>query len=169
GLYYVPPADGMTRTMALLDWLELLPLPLLFLVALLCGFAAGALVFVAVRLAVHLLRIAPTQPLPIRDALIGSLSAMFALLVSFSAGGIWSDAIEARAGVQREANSIENVSAIAWTLPHEFRDAIHNDMLRYARRTVQRDWPAMRRRADVNETMFDRSNSPLVAMITHTS
>jgi hypothetical protein len=149
--------------------LELLPLPQLFLVAVLCGFAAGALVLVAVRLTVRLLRVAPSQPLPIRDALIGSLSAMFALMVAFSAAGIWSDAIQARAAVQREANSIENVIAIAWGFPEEFRDAIHNDMLRYARRTVQRDWPAMRRRADVNETMFDRSNSPLVAMMTRTS
>ena len=155
--------------MALLGWLEFLPLPQLFLVTILCGFATGVLVLIAVRVSVHLLGIAPIQPLPVRDALIGSLSAMFALMVAFSAAGIWSDAIQARAAVQREANSIENIIALAWSFPEGFRDEIHKEMLRNARRTVQSDWPAMRRRTDVNETMFDRSNSPLVALITRIS
>jgi hypothetical protein len=155
--------------MILLDFLEALPLPLLFLVTIVCGLAAGTLVLVAVRVTVHLLGIAPTQSLPIRDALIGSLSAMFALMVAFSAAGIWSDAIQARGAVQREANSIENIVAIGWSFPKDFREDVHNEMLRYARRTIQRDWPAMRRRAGLNETLFDRSNSPLVALITRAS
>src|SRR5262249_31014059 len=95
---------------------------------------------------VHLLKIGRTRPLPIRDALISSLSAMFALMVAFSAAGIWSDAIQARGAVQREANSIENVVAIASSFPEEFREEVHREILRYARRAVQRDWPAMRRR-----------------------
>ena len=95
------------------------------------------------------LGIAPTQSLPIRDALIGSLSAMFALMVAFSAAGSWSDAVQARAAVQREANSIENIIAIAWSFPNEFRDQVHNEILRYARRVVEKDWPAMRHRAEV--------------------
>jgi hypothetical protein len=53
--------------------------------------------------------------------------------------------------------------------PEEFRNDVHDEMLRHARRTVQRDWPAMRRRAGLNEALFDRSNSPLVALITRTS
>jgi len=141
----------------------------LFLVTIIGGAAAGALVLVTVRVTVRVLGSAPTQSLPIRDALIGSLSAMFALMVAFSAAGIWSDAVQARAAVQREANSIENVFAIAWSFPDEFREHVHNEILRYARRVVQSDWPAMRRRAGVNETLFDRSNSPLVALITRTS
>lgn len=155
--------------MILLDWLESLPLSQLLLVTTICGAAAGALVLVAVRVTVHVLGIAPTQSLPIRDALIGSLSAMFALMVAFSAAGSWSDALQARAAVQREANSIENIIAIAWSFPNEFRDQVHNEILRYARRVVEKDWPAMRHRAEVNETLFDRSNSPLVALITRTS
>jgi len=155
--------------MILLDFLESLPLPLLFLVTIICGIAAGALVLVAVRVTVHLLGIGPTQSLPIRDALIGSLSAMFALMVAFSAAGIWSDAIQARGAVQREANSIENIVAIAWSFPKDFQDEVHNEMLRYGRRVVQRDWPAMRRRAGLNETLLDRSNSPLVALIARVS
>ncbi len=153
----------------LLDLLESLPIARLFLVTIIGGVAAGALVLVTVRVTVRVLGIAPTQPLPIRDALISSLSAMFALMVAFSAAGIWSDAVQARAAVQREANSIETVFAIAWSFPDEFREQVHNEILRYARRVVQSDWPAMRRRVGGNETLFDRSNSPLVALITRTS
>jgi Protein of unknown function (DUF4239) len=155
--------------MVLLNFLESLPLLLLFLVTIICGLAAGALVLVAVRVTVRLLGLDPSNALPIRDALIGSLSAMFALMVAFSAAGIWSDAIQARSAVQREANSIENIFAIAWSFPEEFREQVHDEMLRSTRRTIQRDWPAMQRRAGLNETLFDRSNSPLVALITLTS
>jgi hypothetical protein len=155
--------------MIFLDFLESLPLPQLFLFTIICGLAFGSLVFVGVRGTVRLLRIGRTRPLPIRDALISSLSAMFALMVAFSAAGIWSDAIQARGAVQREANAIENVVAIASSFPDEFREEVHSEILRYARRAVQRDWPAMRRRADVNETLFDRSNSPIGALITRTS
>jgi hypothetical protein len=155
--------------MALLDFLESLPLLKLFLLTIICGLALGALVLVGVRGTVRLLRIGRTRPLPIRDALISSLSAMFALMVAFSAAGIWSDAIQARGAVQREANSIENIVAIASSFPDEFRDEVHGEILRYGRRVVERDWPAMRRRTEVNETLFERSNSPLVALITRTS
>jgi hypothetical protein len=150
----------------MLDVLESLPLLPLFLVTIICGFAAGALVLIAVRVTVHLLDLDSSHPLPIRDALISSLSAMFALMVAFSAAGIWTDAVQARAAVQREANSIENIVAIAWSFPGEFRDKVHDEMLRHARRTIQRDWPAMRRRVGLNEILLDRSNSPLVALIT---
>ena len=84
---------------------------------------------------------------------------MFALMVAFSAAGIWSDAIQARGAVQREANSIENVVAIASSFPDEFREEVRREILLYARRTVQRDWPAMRRRAEVSETLFDRGRT----------
>ena len=155
--------------MIFLDYLESLPLPQLFLFTIACGLAFGTLVLFAVRGTVRFLRIGRTRPLPIRDALISSLSAMFALMVAFSAAGIWSDAIQARGAVQREANSIENIVAIASSFPEELREEVHSEILRYARRAVQRDWLAMRRRAEVNETLFDRSNSPLVGLITRIS
>ena len=168
-LCYLPRPFALLYAMIFLDFLESLPLPQLFLFTVISGLAFGALVLVGVRGTVRLLGIAPTQELPIRDALIGSLSAMFALMVAFSAAGIWSDAIQARGAVQREANSIENVVAIASSFPDEFREEVHSEILRYARRAVQRDWPAMRRRVEVNETLFDRSNSPIGALITRTS
>src|SRR5262249_21706720 len=132
--------------MILLDLLESLPPLQLFLLTVICGLALGALMLVGVSGTVRVLRIGRTRPLPIRDALISSLSAMFALMVAFSAAGIWSDAIQARGAVQREANSIENIVAIASSFPDEFREEVHREILRYARRAGQRDWPAMRRR-----------------------
>jgi hypothetical protein len=151
--------------MILLNFLELLPLPQLFFMTLVCGVGVGAVVLIAVRLTVRLMGVASTRPLLIRDALISSLSAMFALMVAFSAAGIWSDAIQARSAVQREANAIENIVALSSNFPDGLRAEVHTEILRYARRAVQSDWPAMRRRADVNETLYDRSNSPLVALI----
>jgi hypothetical protein len=92
--------------MIFLDFLESLPLPQLFLLTIICGLTLGALVLVGVRGTVRLLRLGRTRPLPIRDALISSSSAMFALMVAFSAAGIWSDAIQARGAVQREGSRI---------------------------------------------------------------
>jgi hypothetical protein len=87
-------------------------------------------------------------------------------MVAFSAAGIWNDAIQARAAVQREANAIENVIALSSNLPDALREEVYSNVLQYARRTIDSDWPAMRRRAGVNEILYDRTHSPLVAMIT---
>jgi hypothetical protein len=155
--------------MSLLDFFELLPLPALFIATFALGAVVGAVVLVAVRTTVRLLGIAPTQALPVRDALISSLSAIFALMVAFSAAGIWNDSVQARAAVQREANAIESVVALSANFPEQLREEIRSEILRYGRRTVESDWPAMRHRAGVNETIYDRSNSPLVALITDIS
>jgi hypothetical protein len=155
--------------MTLLDFLELLPLGQLFSVTMICGIVVGAAVLIVVRLTVRLIGLPPNSPLLIRDALISSLSAMFALMVAFSAAGIWNDSIQARAAVQREANAIENIVALSSNFSEDLRETVHADILRYARRVVESDWPAMRRRADVNETLYDRSNSPLLALITRVS
>jgi hypothetical protein len=155
--------------MRLLNFVELLPLQQLFLVTIACGFVVGAAVLIAVRLAVRLMGIDPSRQLQIRDAVIGSLSAMFALMVAFSAAGIWSEATQASTAVQREANTLENIVALSSNFPDDLREEVHAAVLRYARRAVESDWPAMSRRADVNETFFDRSNSPLVALTTRIS
>jgi hypothetical protein len=107
-----------------------LPLPQLFLATLICVAVVGAVVILIVRLAVRLIGLDPSQPILIRDAVISSLGAIFALMVAFSASGIWNDALQARAAVQREANAIENVTALASHYPEELRDEVHIAMLR---------------------------------------
>jgi hypothetical protein len=138
--------------MSLLEYFEPLPLSELFFATLACVAVVGASVLLSVRLAVRLIGLDPGQPILIHDALIGSLSAIFALMVAFSAAGIWNDAIQARAAVQREANAIENVTALASHYP-------------YGRRAIENDWPAMQHRAGVNETLYQRGNGPLVQLI----
>jgi hypothetical protein len=152
--------------MPVLDFFELLPLPQLFIATLAGGALYGMVVLAAVRVILWLLGFTSKIELPVRDALISSLSALFALMVAFSAAGIWNDAIQARAAVQREANAIENVIALSSNLPDALREEVHSKVLQNARRTIDSDWPAMRHRAGVNEILYDRTNSPLVAIIT---
>jgi Protein of unknown function (DUF4239) len=151
--------------MILMDFLEQLPPPQLFVATLVCGAIVATIVLVVVRLAVNLLRVPTAEPLAVRDGLITSLSAIFALMVAFSAAGIWSDAIQARAAVQREANSLENIYALASGFPSGLREQVRDAILAAGQRTIERDWPAMRRRPNVNEALFDRANSPIVALI----
>jgi hypothetical protein len=151
--------------MSFLEYFEPLPLPELFFATLVCVALVGAAVLLVVRLAVRLIGLDPRQPILIRDAVISSLSAIFALMVAFSASGIWNDAIQARAAVQREANAIENVTALASHYPAEVREEVHAAMLRYGRRVIENDWPAMQHRAGVNESLYRRGNGPIVQLI----
>jgi hypothetical protein len=151
--------------MNFLQLFEPLPLPHLFFATLIWVALTGAMVMFIVRLAVRLTGIDPNRPIEISNGVISSVSAMFALMVAFSASGIWNDAIQARAAVQREANAIENVNALAAHYPAELREDVHDALLLYGRRVIDSDWPAMQRRADVNETLFQRGNGPLVQLI----
>jgi hypothetical protein len=151
--------------MSFLEYFEPLPLSELFFATLACVAVVGAAVLLIVRLAVRLIGLDSSQPILIRDAVISSLSAIFALMVAFSAAGIWNDAIQARAAVQREANAIENVTALSAHYPAELREEVHAAMLSYGRRVIENDWPAMQHRAGVNETLYQRGNGPIVQLI----
>jgi Protein of unknown function (DUF4239) len=151
--------------MSFLEYFEPLPLPQLFFATLACVAVVSALILLTVRLAVGLIGLDTRQPILIRDAVISGLSAIFALMVAFSAAGIWNDAIQARAAVQREANAIENVNALASHYPAELREEVRFAMLRYGRRVIENDWPAMQRRAGVNEALYQRGNGPIVQLI----
>jgi hypothetical protein len=151
--------------MSFLEYFEPLPLSELFFATLACVAVVGASLLLIVRLAVRLIGLDPRQPILVRDAVIGGLSGIFALMVAFSAAGIWNDAIQARAAVQREANAIENVNALASHYPAELREEVNTAMLRYGRRVIENDWPAMQHRAGVNETLYQRGNGPIVQLI----
>jgi hypothetical protein len=127
------------------------------------------IVTVGVWVALRVLRVPPTRILFESGILITVLSLMFAVLIGFASAGIWNDEVQARAAVQREANAIENIVALASSYPTELREQIHVEMMRYARNVLDRDWPAMQQRTDANDNLYDRSNSPLVALITRIS
>jgi hypothetical protein len=149
--------------MPLLNFLELLPLPQMFAACLACGALVLFIVTLGVWIALRVLRVPPTRILFDSGILITVLSLMFAVLIGFASAGIWNDEVQARAAVQREANAIENIVALASSYPTELREQIHVEMMRYARNVLDRDWPAMQQRTDANDNLYDRSNSPLVA------
>ena len=49
--------------------------------------------------------------------MISVISAIFALMVAFSAAGIWNDTLQARSAVQREANALENALGVSTDCP----------------------------------------------------
>lgn len=80
-----------------------LPLAAMFLVVWSISTAICWLLIGLVRFAVPRMGYRLSEPLPIRDSLINACGALFALIVAFSAAGIWNDAVSARTAVQREA------------------------------------------------------------------
>jgi hypothetical protein len=134
--------------MPLLNFVELLPLPQMFFACLACGALVVFVIAVGVWIALRVLRVPPTRILFDSGILITVLSLMFAVLIGFASAGIWNDEVQARTAVQREANAIENIVALASSYPTELRD-----------------WPAMQQRTDANDNLYNRSNSPLVALI----
>lgn len=152
--------------MLLLDFLQYLPLAELFAATIFCGAIVGAIVLFFVRLTLRALKVDRKQALPIRESLIGGLTGMFAIMLAFSAAGIWTDDIRAREAVQREANALENIVALASYLPDQLREEVRNKILVFGRRTIEKDWPAMQRRAGFNEPLFERlGRSPIVGLI----
>jgi hypothetical protein len=152
--------------MLLLDQLQHLSPPLSFCALLACGFLVGLINLILVRVVVRALGIGKDQVLPVRDTLITGFTGLFALMVAFSAAGIWNDAIQARATVQREANAIENVIALGSGLPEELAKQVHDAALQIGRFTVEEDWPAMQHRVGPNEDLLESFNqSPIVRLM----
>jgi multisubunit Na+/H+ antiporter MnhB subunit len=151
--------------MLLLDQLQHLSPPLSFCALLACGFLVGLAILILVRVVVRAFG-KEDEVLPIRDTLIAGFTGLFALIVAFSAAGIWNDAIQARATVQREANAIENLIALGSGLPEELAKQVHDEALQIGRFTVEEDWPAMQHRTGSNEDFFnDFSQSPIVKLM----
>ncbi len=155
--------------MPLLNFVEVLPLPQMFFACLACGALVVFVIAAGVWIALRVLRAPPTRILFDSGILITVLSLMFAVLIGFASAGIWNDEVQARAAVQREANAIENIVALASSYPTELREQIRAEMMRYTRHVLDQDWPAMQQRTDANDNLYDRSNSPLVALITRIS
>jgi hypothetical protein len=157
------------RAMPPFFFLELLPLPQMFVACIACGAVVLLGVMGGAWLTLRVFKISPKQRVLDSDSLTTGLSTIFALLVAFSAAGIWNDNVQARAAVQREANALENVVALASSYPSDLREEVSTEMMRYARRVLDSDWPAMQRPTDLNEELYDRSDNPLVTLMTRIS
>lgn len=150
---------------AVADWVHSLPLPAMFLATLVCGIVVALTIVAGVRLALRPFGFGPGEPFPIRDVVVTATSAMFALMVAFSAAGIWNDAIQARTAVQREANALENLRSIAESFPAELRARTRSEIHAYAKLVLESDWPAMARRLDFESPVYDRSEKVLIELI----
>lgn len=142
-----------------------LPLAAMFLAVLALSVAACWLLIGLVRFAIPRLGYRLGEPLPIRDSIINTCGALFALIVAFSAVGIWNDAVSARTAVQREADAVETALALSVVLPDETRSELTSGLQAYLRDVVAIDWPAMARSLPLTDTAFDQSEKHLLGAI----
>jgi hypothetical protein len=119
---------------------------------------------VLVRLSVRLSGVDPAKPLPIQD-LVPVTSIFFALMVAFSASGIWNDWLQARNAVQREALALENVLALAEGLSADRAAKVKAGVIAYAKAAAEHEWPAMARQADMDDPLYAFSDPILVGLI----
>ena len=151
--------------MTLLDVLQNLSLAAMFAVTLAIGLVLSGLVVVAVRFGVQKSGFSPTTILPMRDTLIGAISALFALMVAFSAAGIWNDTSQANTAVQRESNALENMLALAPSLPADLAEKLKAGVNAYTRQVVEKDWPAMIGKAAVDDPVYEAGDAILLGLI----
>lgn len=142
-----------------------LPLAAMFLAVLALSLAICWLLIGLVRFAIPRLGYRLDQPLPIRDSVINACGGLFALIVAFSAAGIWNDAVSARTAVQREADAVETALTLSVVLPEETRSELTSGLQAYLREVVAIDWPAMARSRLLSDPVFDQSEKHLLGAI----
>jgi Protein of unknown function (DUF4239) len=107
------------------------------------------------------------KSVPIHDMVMVT-SLMFALMLSFSAAGIWNDWVQARGAVQREALALENVLALADGLSPERAAKVRAGVIAYARGAAEHEWPAMAEQIDMDDP-YAASDRALVGIIAELS
>jgi hypothetical protein len=147
------------------DWLWALPLVPMFLVSFAITLAAAALIIAVVRTTLSHFGYREGTAFPIRDVVVATTSAMFALMIAFSAAGVWSEANQARAAVQREANALENVLGVAASFPPALHERTTADVKSYAKQVLAVDWPAMLRKTHFTDDIYDTSEKILIDLI----
>jgi uncharacterized protein DUF4239 len=154
--------------MKFLDFLQSLPLPGLLAATVFLGLVLSWAIVGLVRFSVRLSGFDPAKPLPIHD-LVPVTSILFALMVAFSASGIWNDWQQARSAVQREALALENVLALAEGLSSERTAKVKESVIAYAKAAAEHEWPAMARQADTDDPLYAVSDRILVSLIAELS
>jgi hypothetical protein len=148
-----------------MDWLQGLPLLAMFLVAFLITLAVALLIILSVRATLRRWGYSEKKPFALRDVVVTATSAMFALMIAFSAAGIWSEANQARAAVQREANALENVLSIAASFPPALRERVTADVKAYAKQVLDVDWPLMVSKVHFTDPRYDTSEKILIDLV----
>ena len=148
-----------------MDWLQGLPLLPMFLVSFLLTLIVALLIILSVRAALGRFGYDEGKPFAVRDVVVTATSAMFALMIAFSAAGIWNESNQARAAVQREANALENVLSVAASFPPALRDRVTANVKTYARQVLDVDWPAMLRKVHFTDNVYDTSEKTLIDLV----
>ena len=145
--------------------LHQLPLPQMFVVVFASCLAICWIVIAAVRIAIRLSGFELSEMLPIKDSIIGACTTIFALIVAFSAAGIWNDGLAARNASQREADAIENAYVLSAALPSDVREALHERLRSYATSVVTDDWPQMEIGTPLDGSAYEHSERILLDAI----
>ncbi len=153
----------MTRVVV--DWVQSLPLPGMFIVTFAATLSGALAITIAVRVALRALGYGEGRPLVLKDAAVNTTSAMFALMMAFSAAGIWQNSEHAHTAVQREANALENLYGVADGFPLELKERTRADVRAYAKQVLAGDWPAMLRREQFTAAIYDQSESILIVLM----
>jgi hypothetical protein len=130
--------------MSFLIFLQNLPLPTLLAVTVLIGLLLCWGSLALGRVGVRLSGAVRAKGMPIND-LVTVTSILFALMLSFSAAGIWNDWVQASGTVQREALALENVLALADGLSPDRAAKVKERIIAYAKAAAAYEWPAMAR------------------------
>lgn len=146
-------------------------LPLLGMFAVVFAVSIGVcwILIGLVRLLVRRSRHPAHEPLPIRDSLINACGGLFALIVAFSAAGIWNDANSARAAVQREADAVENALVLSAGLPETTRAGVEQELALYVKNVIAFDWPAMMAGVPADDPVFQKSEAQLLSLLDRVS
>lgn len=149
----------------IVDWVHSLPLPTMFALNLMLCLAGAIAILVAVRVLLRGLGYGEGRPLVLKDAVVTTTSAMFALMMAFSAAGIWQESQQAHVAVQREANALENLYGLAEGFPPELKERTRADVRAYAKQVLEGDWPAMLRREAFIALIYDKSENILISLL----
>jgi hypothetical protein len=124
---------------------------------------AGWLILGGVRMTLRLRGWDQAKPVNVPE-LATITSVLFALLLSFSAAGVWNDWQQAQGAVRREALALENVLGLANGLPAERAAKLKERVVAYAEAAAKYEWPAMAYRADMDDPVFKALDAVLAGL-----
>ncbi|WP_448953304.1 bestrophin-like domain [Labrys neptuniae] len=145
--------------------LHQLSLPVMFATVLAICLVITWIVIGIVRFAIAKGGYAADEALPIRESIVGACTTIFALMVAFSAAGLWADSLAARSAAQQEADAVENVLVLASGLPADLQTSVRDSLKAYVAQVVSSDWPAMADGESIESPVFDRSGDILIKTI----
>jgi len=149
--------------MVFLDFLQNLSIPVLLVMTIAIALVVGWVIIGLVRLGVRFSGRDPAKPVFIPE-LVTVTSILFALILSFSAAGVWNDWLRAESAVQREALALDNVLALADGLAPDRSGRIREQVIAYAKAAAKYEWPAMARQADLEDPAFNVSDRILAKL-----